>query len=856
MTFAQAQGANASVPCPLSNGIPTVYHTLQPPILSAPAKSVITIVNSPMASNPSQSYGLSFLPSPYALKYADIPNKSLHALAPKPSAETPRVSMAQAPTTTGASELTLAAKDTAAAAGGPSSTGGGSFSLRQPTSGSTVIEKPLPSLRPLLPATPSNSIPSPSAAILKLTTEMPLVARKGAKSASASSVAPAANQTLQAAKPSNASHSQSPGNFPNSSAASATIDLQRASQITGISQANPEIPPEAGNPSQESIAHLNAHLNAHSQGVESASAAITATTPINFPAATPASSIPYRLPAGTKTSRQNSNTPKTDSLDRIHFLQDIDFVNISGLLALRLDYVKWTLTDPNCISRLTVAQIKKCVRYFSTKFGIEYRPPYLKYQWVGLIEEILHESRTTGARPAESSPFNVRFNSAMPSTPSTPTPGAQKIVMTPSTPLPRGFATSGTPTVGTPEPRATPVKNAPISYQTSNTPRKTVQFPVPLLCEPKPLLAKLYSRMKLIPCEFGSFYDFKGLLDVKDLEHMNATILSFRQTASTLASNPNLRCILMYLRSPKLGFSSFDYDITVGGYPFFDLTPGMMVDSLEKSPVPTIFDVKIRPKRKSMNSDSIVAIFLMDQLDENQRLSKIYEANISKNLKVLRPNETDMPDGLSRTPAIPRDLNALRNLALASILTEGKVMEKKPPSGDVEIGDSIISFTCPLTLARIEHPAKGTACKHAQCFDLKSFLAMIGLKSQWKCSVCGMMLRPTQIILDFPFLRLLHAYPNDTKCIIKADGSDAPFSGDVDEEVDITEDPQPVHDVDEAEMGGNSSPSDATNSKRKVVDVIDVDSFDDEIFLVGKKMRSPPNSDKKMAVSTDCVLID
>ncbi|KAI8853901.1 MIZ/SP-RING zinc finger-domain-containing protein [Chytridium lagenaria] len=211
---------------------------------------------------------------------------------------------------------------------------------------------------------------------------------------------------------------------------------------------------------------------------------------------------------------------------------------------------------------------------------------------------------------------------------------------------------------------------------------------------------------------------------------------------------------------------------------------------------------------------------------------------------------------LSLRPSTPRDLTALRRQALENVALDNKVMDRKASSGDVEIGDSIVSFMCPLTLVRIEHPAKGADCKHVQCFDLKSFCAMLNLGSFWKCSVCGRVLRPSSIVLDIPFLRLLKAYPNDTKCIVKPDGTDAPFHNSHEDGIDITEDPPERCDTPETDRSHlqiTSSQSSPAGLKRKAVEVIDVDSFDADVFVMRTKMRSPEEAKvgTKMIVSID-----
>lgn len=40
---------------------------------------------------------------------------------------------------------------------------------------------------------------------------------------------------------------------------------------------------------------------------------------------------------------------------------------------------------------------------------------------------------------------------------------------------------------------------------------------------------------------------------------------------------------------------------------------------------------------------------------------------------------------------------------------------------DIEVGDESVSFRCPLSLCRIQHPGRGKKCTHSQCFDLEVY---------------------------------------------------------------------------------------------------------------------------------------
>lgn len=47
-----------------------------------------------------------------------------------------------------------------------------------------------------------------------------------------------------------------------------------------------------------------------------------------------------------------------------------------------------------------------------------------------------------------------------------------------------------------------------------------------------------------------------------------------------------------------------------------------------------------------------------------------------------------------------------------------------------------ISLKCQITFRRITLPARGSECRHIQCFDLESYLQLNAERGMWKCPVC------------------------------------------------------------------------------------------------------------------------
>lgn len=47
-----------------------------------------------------------------------------------------------------------------------------------------------------------------------------------------------------------------------------------------------------------------------------------------------------------------------------------------------------------------------------------------------------------------------------------------------------------------------------------------------------------------------------------------------------------------------------------------------------------------------------------------------------------------------------------------------------------------VSLKCPITFKPIQLPARGSDCKHIQCFDLQSYLQLNCERGSWRCPVC------------------------------------------------------------------------------------------------------------------------
>ncbi|KAG2221228.1 hypothetical protein INT45_013939, partial [Circinella minor] len=66
-----------------------------------------------------------------------------------------------------------------------------------------------------------------------------------------------------------------------------------------------------------------------------------------------------------------------------------------------------------------------------------------------------------------------------------------------------------------------------------------------------------------------------------------------------------------------------------------------------------------------------------------------------------------------------------------------------------------IGLKCPISLQRIKLPTKGEACKHPDCFDLSSYLAVNHENTSWKCPHCNEYTPPNKLYRDAFFEDLL-----------------------------------------------------------------------------------------------------
>eukprot|EP01112_Ceratiomyxa_fruticulosa_P020709 TRINITY_DN7136_c0_g4_i1.p1 TRINITY_DN7136_c0_g4~~TRINITY_DN7136_c0_g4_i1.p1 ORF type:complete len:541 (+),score=89.17 TRINITY_DN7136_c0_g4_i1:254-1876(+) len=85
----------------------------------------------------------------------------------------------------------------------------------------------------------------------------------------------------------------------------------------------------------------------------------------------------------------------------------------------------------------------------------------------------------------------------------------------------------------------------------------------------------------------------------------------------------------------------------------------------------------------------------------------------------------------------------------------------------------MLSVRCPLSLAKISIPARGSSCKHIQCFDLAPFLDYSQQQQLFHCPICHNRLPFNELIIDGNFKMVLASITDDEiqHIVIEKDGS-------------------------------------------------------------------------------------
>ncbi|KAJ3189009.1 SUMO ligase siz1 [Irineochytrium annulatum] len=557
--------------------------------------------------------------------------------------------------------------------------------------------------------------------------------------------------------------------------------------------------------------------------------------------------------AAGRAAQPQGTGSRDPAQDRIHELSDADFSALANLVGFDPTAMRGYLKNSTAINRMTIAKIRAVFHHLCDRFGQPRTTYYLKEQWVNGLTSLLYSSSTRSPSKPTTSPFGVKLNF------STPNPASSS-----------AFLTARAPAV---PPKASELAGAEIKgwkvQNPQNMPGAGFGLTEPVGSERGEKMSfaemlKVESAMKLFPPSFHLFHDFMDFITFREMSRFNNPLnVPFRILARHVPSftteprDSRTRCYLAisseaYVQPATVSVFVDNVAINlVDGKPKANVYKRLMVvditaniKSVLKGDAGAVtsgrrFNVSIAPKIK-MNNEVVVVVMMCEKLDMDQCAAKFYDITLKAKNKELTNISVDDPvvhnplNGIHLFPGFSRyggaangterDLSALEMtlLALPSTAPSSSQQDAAKAAGggedDIEMGDTTVSFQCPLLLGRIKHPAKGARCRHAQVFDAISFLQCMETSDVWKCIVCNKPIAATELTLDLKFLGLLKKYEKADRCVIRADGTDAPF------EEPKPEPPKPtihpaeaataVADSGSSQIGATSSKNGGSASKR------------------------------------------
>ncbi|TPX66854.1 hypothetical protein SpCBS45565_g04185 [Spizellomyces sp. 'palustris'] len=175
----------------------------------------------------------------------------------------------------------------------------------------------------------------------------------------------------------------------------------------------------------------------------------------------------------------------------------------------------------------------------------------------------------------------------------------------------------------------------------------------------------------------------------------------------------------------------------------------------------------------------IVSVVCVESVSPEEGVSRVY----GQTLKAWGVEDIPMTEGQPGFSSFRRlhfDSLEIASRLFAekaiSRMDDWRSMGRDGDDDDIQMGNQIITFKCPLTLVRINVPVKSKKCRHRQCFDCEAFLTLNqNPGSKWKCPVCGKPIDPGDLLVDAPFACLLSKYANADRCIILPNGNDTAF---------------------------------------------------------------------------------
>eukprot|EP00668_Euglena_longa_P046339 GGOE01062024.1.p1 GENE.GGOE01062024.1~~GGOE01062024.1.p1 ORF type:complete len:512 (+),score=115.46 GGOE01062024.1:61-1596(+) len=244
------------------------------------------------------------------------------------------------------------------------------------------------------------------------------------------------------------------------------------------------------------------------------------------------------------------------------------------------------------------------------------------------------------------------------------------------------------------------------------------------------------------------------------------------------------------------------HDMASGLFQNMRVTTDMMNEK-EKATLELYFDVIVWVHRqhplpnRALNADAKQVLDAIEQKIELVRGmgGHLYTAHVANYLRRVRERITQLilicsgrdpesfPVGLLDNSAAGGLASAEQQQQLVEQLSEyclttsaftleqekAFLRELMDADGGVAMESMLLSVSCPLTLTRINVPARSTRCQHVQCFDLRTYLTM-ACKSDavrdveggvrcWACPICSTRIGATDLIVSPFFQALLREVP-------------------------------------------------------------------------------------------------
>ncbi len=156
------------------------------------------------------------------------------------------------------------------------------------------------------------------------------------------------------------------------------------------------------------------------------------------------------------------------------------------------------------------------------------------------------------------------------------------------------------------------------------------------------------------------------------------------------------------------------------------------------------------PYTSSVNSIVLVTISkrrtvreLIDDVKRRYQDSKNHQLDLNNNSTANTANHNGVMNNFLSTllPSVTNSTNT----------TTSSEMNKKDEEDEDDLlacDEEIVPVKDPLTMSRIEIPAKGLYCVHRRCFDLETYIEYCAKSRLWQCPCCSRRLPCEEVIID------------------------------------------------------------------------------------------------------------